>query len=177
MKKLIIALTISIILLPGCNKSGFTINGKILGAGDTTVIYLERLTGQSLVPFDSVKVNSDGYFLIEGKIDMPEFFILKTSNESFLMTLIEPDQTVTIESHADSLGFPSFIDGSPGTSAMFEYNKKLSSTIEDLGGLSDIYNNNIDNPDLDEVMNDLDRRAQEILDDINSYTKNYIETF
>lgn len=174
MRNLII-LSLLILLIPGCTKSGFTINGKILGAGDSTTLYLERLTGQALVPFDSVKVNADGYFLIEGNIDIPEFFLLKTSNESFLMTLIEPDQTITIESHADSLGSPTFIDGSPGTSAMYEYNKRLSSAINDLGGLSEIYNDNIDSPDLDEIMNDLDSRAQEILEGINAYTKEYID--
>ena len=171
----LIPVFIAALILGACSSNEFVINGKLVDASEGTIVYLDLLGGEKLEPYDSVEVNSDGYFLIEGKIDMPEFFLLRTSNENFLMTLIEPQESLTIEAKADSLANPGFIDGSPGTSQMLEYNKRLMKAILDLNELTEIYNKNVNNPDLDQVMAELDSRAQIISGDLNLYTKEYID--
>ena len=175
MTKFILPLLVISILLQSCKDNGFVINGKLLDAKEGTMIYLDRLGSETLEPFDSVQINKEGYFLVEGEIDMPEFFLIRTSNQSFLTALIEPEENVTIEAYSDSLSYPSFIDGSPGTLSMIQYNKELTRTVDRLGELSEIYNNSIDNPELDQIMAGLDIRAQSIIDEINQYTKEYID--
>lgn len=175
MTKLILPLLLILVLFQSCKDDGFVINGKLLDAEEGTMIYLDRLGAETLEPFDSVQINKEGYFLIAGKIEMPEFFLIRTSNQSFLTALIEPEENVTIEAYSDSLSYPSFIDGSPGTMSMIEYNKELTRTVGRLAELSEVYNNNIDNPDLDQVMADLNIRAQSIIDEMNTYTKKYID--
>ena len=48
-------------------------------------------------------------------------------------------------------------------------------TISKLSGLSNIYRQNINNPQLPAVIESLDSTAQTYLDEINSYTKKYID--
>lgn len=163
------------ILLSSCDKGTFTISGKINGTEEGTMIRLDRLGAQTLEPYDSTLINADGYFLLEGEIEMPEFFILRTSDNSFITILMEPGEDLTITADFDSLNNPTFLEGSVGTDLMLQFNKRLIQTIEELSALSDVYNSNLDNPDLDQVMTDLDNRAQSILAEINEYTKEYID--
>lgn len=168
-------LLLLVVVLTSCDKKTFTISGKINGAGEGAIIHLDRLGSQTLEPFDSTVINSDGYFLIEGEISYPEFFLLRTNEESILTTLLEPDEDLTITAHWDSLNNPSFLEGSVGTELMYGYNKRLIQTMGELGALTEVYNENMNSPDLDQIMADLDRRAQGILSDINEYTKEYID--
>lgn len=168
-------LFILVMLLSSCDKGTFTISGKINGTEEGTMIRLGRLGSQVLEPYDSTLINADGYFLLEGEIEMPEFFVLKTSDNSFITILMEPGENLTITADFDSLNNPTFLEGSDGTELMLQFNKRLMQTIDELSALSDVYNSNLDNPDLDQVMTDLDNRAQSILAEINEYTKEYID--
>ncbi len=168
-------LLLLVLVLNSCDKSTFTISGKINGAEEGAMIRLDKLGSQSIEPFDSTLINADGYFLIEGEIKIPEFFILRTNDESFVTALIEPGENLTIRSHVDSLNNPEFLEGSKGTELMFQFNRRLMQTIDELSSLTDVYNSNLDNPELDQIMADLDIKAQGILEEISDYTKEYID--
>jgi peroxiredoxin len=58
---------------------------------------------------------------------------------------------------------------------MADYNRNLRKTIDKLTGLSRTYRANSDNPQLPAIMDSLDSMAQTYLNEINSYTKNYID--
>ena len=51
----------------------------------------------------------------------------------------------------------------------------LRKTINKLSGLNSIYRENMDSPELPAVIESLDSIAQTYLNEINSYTKNYID--
>ncbi len=173
--KRLLFLLLLVLALSSCDKSTFTISGKISGAEEGAMIHLDRLGSQALEPFDSTLINADGYFLIEGQIEIPEFFILRTSDESFITVLMEPGENLTITTDIDSLNNPSFLEGSVGTEQMYQFNIRLIQAIDELSELTDVYNSNLDNPELDQIMDDLDKRAQGILGDLNKYTKEYID--
>lgn len=139
------------------------------------MIYIDKLGSVNLEPFDSVEIDKNSHFLFKGDISMPTLFLLRTGNNSFLTTLIEPGEKMALTAKPDSLSFPTKIEGSPNTRLMIDYNLKLQETIGELGKLSQIYEANIDDPDLALIMEDLDRQAQEIIGGINSYTKEYID--
>lgn len=171
----ITALVFLALLFAGCGGKKFTINGKLDGAGTDTFIYLDRLGGMNLEPYDSVLVDDNGEFRFTGTIEYPEFFLLRISESNFLTTLIEPGDNMTIRAMADSLGYTAEVDGSTGTSKMIEYDRKLQEAMKELQELGKIYESNIDSPDLEDIMNELDVEAQRILDDMNEYTRNFID--
>ncbi len=163
------------ILLAGCGNNKFTINGELEGAEPGSYIYLDKLGGTNLEPYDSVMIADNGSFKFSGEVEHPEFFLLKITDSNFLTTLVEPGDDMTIKADADSLGFTAEVEGSPGTSKMIEYDLRLQQAMDELQELGEIYQSNVDSPDLDQVMTDLDTRAQAILKDMNEYTRNFID--
>lgn len=163
------------VLFAGCGNNKFTINGELEGAEPGSYIYLDKLGGTNLEPYDSVMIADNGTFKFSGEVEHPEFFLLKMSDSNFLTTLVEPGDDMTIKANADSLGFTAVVEGSPGTSKMIEYDLRLQQAMDELQQLGEIYQANVDSPELDEVMTDLDTRAQAILQDMNEYTKNFID--
>lgn len=163
------------ILLAGCGNNKFTIDGELEGAEPGSYIYLDKLGGTNLEPYDSVMIADNGSFKFSGEVEHPEFFLLKITDSNFLTTLVEPGDDITINAYADSLGFTAEVEGSPGTSKMIEYDQRLQQAMDELQELGEIYQANVDSPDLDQVMTDLDTRAQAILKDMNEYTRNFID--
>ncbi len=175
MTRKITALILLAILFTGCGEKKFKISGKLDGASPDTYVYLDRLGGMNLESYDSVMTDSDGSFEFKGDIESPEFFLIKISESNFLTTLLEPGEQMTLTADADSLGFTAEVKGSPGTSKMIEYDIKLQEAMKELQKLGEIYEENIDNPELEQIINELDSRAQEILSDMNEYTRNFID--
>ncbi len=164
-----------LIALTGCKEKSFTISGKLVDAGQGITLNLDRLGASDLVPVDSVEVGNAGEFKFSGKLSQPEFFLLRSSNESFLLTLIEPGEKVYLEAYADSLTFPIVLKGSPGTQLTVAFDERLQEAIDGIQELNTEYQMNIDNPALDSIMEDLDKRASAIITDMNEYTKDYID--
>ncbi|MFO7754704.1 MAG: TlpA disulfide reductase family protein [Bacteroidales bacterium] len=163
------------IIFAGCGNNEFTIDGELEGAEPGSYIYLDKLGGTNLEPYDSVMIADNGSFKFSGEVEHPEFFLLKITDSNFLTTLVEPGDDMTIKADADSLGFTAEVEGSPGTSKMIEYDLRLQQAMDELQELGEIYQSNVDSPDLDQVMTDLDTRAQAILKDMNEYTRNFID--
>ena len=163
------------ILFAGCGEKKFTINGKLDGASPDTYVYLERLGGMNLEPYDSVMTGENGSFEFTGEIEYPEFFLIRLNESNFLTTLIEPGQKITLTADADSLGFTAEVKGSPGTSKMIEYDIRLQEAMKELQKLGEIYEENVNSPVLDSILAELDSRAQDILNDMNEYTRNFID--
>ena len=175
MFKQIISVLALALIISGCNNKSFEINGTLEGAIEGTMIYIDKLGSVNLVPFDSVEIDENNKFMFRGDISMPTLFLLRTGNNNFLTTLLEPGEKMVLTAKSDSLSFPTKIKGSPNTRLMIDYNLKLQETISDLGKLNLIYEEHINDPDLALIMEDLDKQAQEIIGGINSYTKEYID--
>ncbi len=89
--------------------------------------------------------------------------------------LLSPGENISLNSYYDSLNYPKSVSGSEGTQYMVEYNHELKKTIDKLTGLNNIYMQNAESPNLPKVMESLDSLAQIYLNEINIYTKNYID--
>ncbi|MDT8401849.1 MAG: TlpA disulfide reductase family protein [Bacteroidales bacterium] len=169
------ALLFLAILFAGCGEKKFTIKGKLDGAGPDTYVYLDRLGGMNLEPYDSVMTGENGSFEFKGEIEYPEFFLIRLNEANFLTTLIEPGQKINLTADADSLGFTAEVKGSPGTGKMIEYDIRLQKAMKDLQELGKIYEENLNSPDLDSILAELDSMAQQILNEMNEYTRNFID--
>ncbi len=90
--------------------------------------------------------------------------------------LLEPGQILELTAKRDSFNIPESISGSEGTELMLKYNKKLQTTIYQIASLRKDYLKNLRSPQLYEVMAKIDSIAQIYLDDINLYTKKYIDS-
>jgi thiol-disulfide isomerase/thioredoxin len=164
-----------VLAISGCKKSAVQISGKLQNPVKGVYIYLNELKANEIVLVDSLKIGEDGKFSFKREAALPTFYLLKINNNDFFTTLIEPGEKLRIESMYDSLNNPSFISGSKGTEKMVTYNKALRNTVSKLMSLNEIYSQNSGNPDMSKVVQSLDSMAQKYLNEINIYTKKYID--
>ena len=173
-KKLFLYL-FAIMIIAGCKDNPVRISGTLINPLKGKYIYLDELMSNDMKTVDSVRISEDGTFSFKREIKFPAFYLLKINDRNFLTMLLAPGEKINLNSYYDSLNYPISVTGSEGTELMNEYNRKLRNTISKLSGLSNIYRENINNPQLPAVIESLDSIAQTYLDDINSYTKSYID--
>jgi peroxiredoxin len=167
--------TVSLIF-SGCGKDhSAIIRGAVSNHTADEYIYLDELKSDELEPVDSVRLSDDGSFTFTTNVKKPSFYLLKLNNNNFLTMLVEPGQEIFIRAHRDSLNYPLTVEGSEGTMLMAEYNRELRNTIDNLLALNRIYEENQDRDGLPELMESLDSLAQKELNELNSYTKDYID--
>jgi len=159
----------------GCKNNTIELKGKLDSKRPEDYIILQELKSDNLLTVDSVKIEDDNTFWLEREVEFPSFYLVKTDDYNFLTMLLEPGQKIELTANRDSLGFPRSFSGSPGTSLMIEYNRHLQETIRKLRGISNVYRENLESPDLPLIMEQLDSTAQVYLNEINSYTKKYID--
>lgn len=175
MTRNLFALLLLSLLFSGCGNKTYIISGELTNAEPDAYIYLDRLGGINLETVDSIIIDDKGYFKFEGSATYPEFFLLRIDETNFLTTLIEPGEKMKVKAFADSLNFPVKLSGSPGTQAMVDYDIKMKEVTLNLQKLNAVYQENINSPDLDQIMSDLNNKATEILDEMNLYTRNFID--
>jgi peroxiredoxin len=164
-----------VMIVAGCKNNNIEINGKLSAPAKGEYLFLDELRSTELITIDSAVVSEDGTFSFSRRVEYPSFYLLKTDETNFLMLLLEPGQNVEIKAFHDSLNFPSGISGSKGTELMNEYNIKLQKTQNQLKKLYEVYVQNLGADQMATVMERLDSVAQVYLDDLNSYTKKYID--
>ncbi len=164
-----------VIASAGCKNNTVNISGTLENPAAGEYIFLDELSSDNLTTVDSVMVTDDGKFNFKRELKSPSFYLLKITQNNFLTMLIEPGENITLKAYFDSLNYPQSITGSKGTQLMAEYNRSLRSTIKKLTGLNDVYMQNVDSPDLPGVIERLDSLAQLYLNEINTYTKGYID--
>lgn len=168
-------LLIALMTFTGCKNNNIDIKGKLTSSIKGEYIYLDELQSSRLVTVDSSAISQEGAFSFSLKAGSPAFYLLKTDESNFLTMLLEPGEKVEITAYYDSLSFPISISGSKGTQLMAGYNKKLQETINKLTGLREIYLESVGTPGLPVVMERLDSIAGVYLEEINSFTKKYID--
>jgi peroxiredoxin len=165
----------AVLVFAGCKNNIVKISGTIVNPQNGAYIFLDELKSNELKAVDSVRISADGTFNFKREIKQPSFYLLKSNDNNFLTMLLEPGEKVTMKTHSDSLNYPLSLKGSKGTESMAEYNKTLRITIKKLTGLNYIYEQNVDKPELPKVIESLDSLANAYLNEINTYTKKYID--
>jgi hypothetical protein len=162
-------------IIAGCKSNNIEINGKLSDPSTGEFLFLDELKSTELITVDSAIISNDGSFSFSRRIKSPAFYLLKTDETNFLTMLLEPDQEIFIKAYQDSLNYPLTITGSRGTELMNDYNKRLLKTINQLKKLYDVYIENLGAAQLTIVMDRLDSLAQIRLEELNTFTREYID--
>lgn len=175
MGKKVAYLLLAAAVLAGCRNKSAEISGVLENPIPGEYIFLDELKSNDLLAIDSVMISADGRFDFRREVKIPSFYLLKINQNNFLTMLIEPGQKINIMSGHDSLNYPESVTGSEETGIMVEYNKTLRQTITKLKSLSSIYDQNLNSPNLPSVIDSIDNLANGYLNEMNSYTKRYID--
>jgi peroxiredoxin len=118
-----------------CKKpNGFVISGKITNA-EGKYLYLDELKVASSVPIDSVEVEKDGSFEFTGKINYPNFFLLRLNEKNFVTLLVDTTEKITVFGDAANFSRDYIVKGSPGSLLVQELNSRLTKTKHKLDSI------------------------------------------
>jgi peroxiredoxin len=119
-----------------CKKpNGFVISGKITNA-EGKYLYLDELKVASSVPIDSVEVEKDGSFEFTGKINYPNFFLLRLNEKNFVTLLVDTTEKITVFGDAANFSRDYIVKGSPGSLLVQELNSRLTKTKHKLDSIN-----------------------------------------
>ncbi|MBE0674931.1 MAG: AhpC/TSA family protein [Bacteroidales bacterium] len=175
MKNILIATGVVTMILSSCTGQQHTISGKLENSPAESYIFLDELKADAIVTVDSVMIDDSGEFKFRRKSKDPLFYMLKANDNSFLTVLIDPGENLRIEADYDSLNVPRLAEGADGTEKILLYNIELRKAIAGLEELQGVYMANLENPELDKVIGELDVRAAAIIEGIGEYTKTFID--
>jgi len=162
-------------VLAGCRNKTAEISGILESPVPREYIFLQELKSNELSTVDSAMISENGSFDFKRVVKFPSFYLLKINQNNFLTMLVEPGEKIKMTSHNDSLNYPVAVLGSKGTKLMADYNKTLRKTLGKISSLSEIYDRGIQRSDLNVLVDSLDQLAHGYLNDLNSYTKQYID--
>jgi len=97
--KYIVQIVLLLLFIASCiseKKQDFSLVSGNLNGMSGQWLYFEELEINRIIPIDSVQVDPDDNFEIDLDISEPGFFILKTSDDNYILLLIEPDIPITI---------------------------------------------------------------------------------
>ena len=128
MKKILPFVVFLAAFIFACHKpDGFVISGKITNA-EGKYLYMDELKVASSIPIDSVKIKKDGSFKFEGKINFPNFFLLRLSEKNFVTLLVDSTEKISVYGDAANFSRDYIVEGSPGSLLVQELNNHLTKT-------------------------------------------------
>jgi peroxiredoxin len=142
-------LFIPLILLFACSgKDTIRIHGNFTRA-ENEVIYLDEMSINASVNLDSVKVKKGGVFRFKFKADEPSFYQVKKNPNNFITLLIEPGETVHVESERNFLPNGYSVKGSEGSERIKLLDDHLLQTQKILDSIVLDYQSNMDKAGFD----------------------------
>ena len=134
-KNIFSAIIILLVVITSCTKhDGFVIRGKITNS-EGKYLFLDELKVSSSMPVDSVKLGKDGSFEFQGKIDYPNFYLLRLNGRNFVTLLVDTTEHITVHGDAANFSRDYIVEGSPGSMLVQELNNKLARTKHKLDSI------------------------------------------
>ena len=134
-KKIFPVVVILATIVFACTKpNGFVIKGKITNA-EGKYLFMDELKVASSIPIDSVKIKKDGSFEFRGKINYPNFFLLRLSEKNFVTLLVDTAEQIKVNGDAANFSRDYIVEGSPGSLLVQELNNHLTKTKHKLDSI------------------------------------------
>jgi thiol-disulfide isomerase/thioredoxin len=163
LKYLTLSVFFSILFLSSFSqKSEITkIKGKINNNTFPYVFLLEY--GQKIIKIDSVPISKTGDFLIKTAIKETAVYQLKFNDTIALMFILSPGQSLSITSDTKDLIANLKIKGSPDSKLIYDTQKQIQVFINKVDSLNNIYKENKNKPNINEIVAGLQNELNKIL--------------
>ncbi|MDX9798393.1 MAG: DUF4369 domain-containing protein [Bacteroidales bacterium] len=126
----IIGLIVLIFLFAGCNKidkDSFRVSGQ-LDRGESKQLYFLEMTGQGLIPLDTVAINEKGEFKFDYKLKEPAIFVLMGNPNDYITLIPQKKEDIIISGSFNSLSSTYTIKNSKESELLHELNQQYIKT-------------------------------------------------
>lgn len=173
--KRIFLLIITALIAFSCSQKEKTpeIKGNIYGNNQKT-IYLTNLLKKTNKP-DSIALNANGDFWFNIDNTQPGDYVLYINQQNYIRIVLKPDEHVYIKADADNLIESYTTEGSETCELVRKLMQTNYKNTKKLDSLNMIYKANQSNPDLQNIMNNLQKSAQKLFKKERTRLENFIK--
>ena len=130
---------VTVMALASCSgHQRFRIEGKLEDGGKRT-LYLDIQNVDQTRPYDSLLTGKNGRFRFSGRLDDPQFFLLRTDHHKMIPLLVAPGEHVGIECNEKDFSTGCRVSGSEGSEQLLALNKRLLETRAGIDTLIDLF--------------------------------------
>lgn len=167
---IVLAVALSIIACQG-PKDKFSIKGSIAGV-ETGKVYLQKVVDGRPQSIDTAEV-VDGKFEFTGKMDVPDFRILRLNDQDYFAQFFLDNSNVKMVASKDSL-LSTKITGSPSQDIFRNYLDELEKMNKEVTNIQEKYQSAMSGGNSDEAQKaEIDYMA--LMDNMKVYTKNFVK--
>jgi thiol-disulfide isomerase/thioredoxin len=128
-----------------------------------------------MIPHDSIRLNSSGYFELKGTAPEMKFFAIHTRPESFIYLLAEDGDDITLKGDALDLPFTYEVEGSEHSSRILNLTREQNRTLSRIRTLSTIFNDSLRSPNFEVIKARLDSSYEYIVSSHREFTFRFID--
>lgn len=180
-----ITLALPIILLAGCSNTnpesskGFELRGKLENAHGET-IYLQQLSPTGIKDVDTTTIDDKGEFKMDAPVTEIGFYRLKITDKNYATFIFNTNEKVKVTGDATSLATSYTVEGSEDSKLFWEINQTSIKNYGKRDSLQRLFQNfatsvKMDSVRLDSMSNALEKPFTALVNEQNSYLKNFIE--
>lgn len=155
MKKVIILITFTLLIVACIHNKRFIIYGNLTGASGE-IIYLKEMTTIDYIPVDSAKIDHNGEFKLKGKNSKIAFYMLYISKKNNITLIITPGEKIYIGGNAKNLPHTYAVKGSKDSELVKNINDKINESLIKIDSLHKYYEDSIHSPNILQIRNKLD---------------------
>lgn len=170
---LIIFFLTTIFLSCSTNKDNFEVSGTIKNSKNEKV-YLSKLTTAKKILVDSCLTNTNGNFILSGKIPEPSFFILYTKDSEYIHLIIHPRDKINIITNTQNFSTEYIVEGSGDSKLVKILIDKQRMTLEKITALSIQYENIKGDPDFLGRKEEIDSIYKIIYEDHKDFSREFV---
>ncbi|MFW6328017.1 MAG: redoxin domain-containing protein [Bacteroidota bacterium] len=171
--RFVLPFLLGLLCMSGCKESGsFSVTGTLKNPPDG-YIYLDKMTTDNLIPVDSTRADSAGFFEMSGKTDIPGYYSLRLKREKYITLVIHPGEQIYISADAREPLKTYQVSGSESSIKVQEMVNRINYTYQQMEELNRRYNESLHTDSLPEVKKKLDT----LFDVIRSEHREFAEDF
>ncbi len=175
MRKIILILAVAIgVSACNSNKNEFEIKGTLKNTNGELLL-LKLMGVNDLITVDSAVIDENGDFQFSGKIEEPNFYMIEKDQQNYVTLILNPGEKVTLTGDANNLLKDYDVKGSKDSKLLMEYTGELMKSIEELSALNKIYQDSVNSPNLQQIIQELTIKSDEITQKMRTYTISFVE--
>lgn len=155
------------------SSGSFTVSAHLENARQIPIL-VEELTTQDKKPVDTLLTDDQGRFSFSHEIGQAGFYIFRINAQNFFTLVVEPGESISISGDAEALNNTLQVEGSPGSRKLAALNHSLLQSYQQVDSLAEVYQQNIDRPDLEAFRQQLDLAYTRIFESQQQYVKDFI---
>lgn len=134
-----IPLAFLLVLLAGCKRDGFTIEGTLEGGADKT-LWLEEIAPEGPMFIDSIRLDGKGHFKYRYNPPYRSLYNLHTTESNYIVTLPADGETLEVTGSYENLSLTYNVKGSPESILLWQLQQYTNDGSKILYALVDSVN-------------------------------------